>query len=448
MAGREYNRRSLKKLLTALAAAVTALAVLLALALGLGSLRWRPSFRAGPPRLEAVARGRGPLRAGAAVVPLAPPPPVPVAGFPRLHWMEEGRRDPIAVRALSLQENGCTVVVVSLEILLVPGTLDRAIQRAVGDLKLDRLLVAASHTHAGPGGYWKDAVAERIAAGPYGEAAFAHLVDRTARAVREAVGALEPAAFALGRGEAKDLVRNRRGGAAVDGRLTALRFVGRSGRQIAEVVIFPSHATLLGGENRLLSGDWPGAFMRSATGPVLLFQGAVGDQSPVVEPGTPRTPEAYAGALRARVDQLELGPPDPSPALAVATSSAVLPPPDAGAAPPALKRLVKNVMYRWFPDRALLTALRIGPLTLLAVPGEPVAEVGRRWRELAGGGSEVLALAGEYLGYVETGERMAESAGETVHTYYGPELADRLAGAVDLATRAVRETAAGAGRTP
>ena len=98
MAGAEYNDRAVKKLLATLA-------VLLALALGaygLGSLRWRPAHRSGPARLEDVVRGGGPLLAGAAVVPLAPRAPVPVAGYPRLKWMEEGRRDQLAVRALAL----------------------------------------------------------------------------------------------------------------------------------------------------------------------------------------------------------------------------------------------------------------------------------------------------------------------------------------------------------
>jgi hypothetical protein len=92
-------------------------------------------------------------------------------------------------------------------------------------------------------------------------------------------------------------------------------------------------------------------------------------------------------------------------------------------------------MYGVLSDRGRVMAVRLGSLTLLAIPGEPVAEVGRRWRAAAGEGSEVLSLAGDYLGYVETSDRMAKMAGETVHTYYGPELADRLTGTVQIAGR-------------
>jgi neutral ceramidase len=435
MAAAQYNDRALKKLLTALAA----LLALLAVAYGLGSLRWRPSFRAGPTRLEAVARGAGPLLAGAAVVPLSPPRAVPVAGYARLKWMEEGRRDPVAVRALALREPGCTIVLVSAEILLVPGQLERAVERRTRDLALDHLVIAATHTHAGPGGFWNDALGERLATGPYDASVFDYLVAQTEAAIRASVKALEPAYLSVARAGLPALARNRAGGSEVDGHLVLVHVAARAGHDVAEVVLYPAHATLLGLENRLLSGDWPGALMRAQPTPLLFFQGALGDQTTRLPPRTPGRPEAYARALREHVDALDLSRPDPWPPLAVATATAVLPPADLGASPPALRRLTRNLLYDWLPDRARLIAIRLGPLTLLAVPGEPVAEVGRRWREAAGEGAEVLSLAGDYLGYVETSERMAEASGETARTYYGPQLADRLTGAVKLAAEAVRD---------
>jgi hypothetical protein len=256
--------------------------------------------------------------------------------------------------------------------------------------------------------------------------------------VRKAAAALAPAYLSVGRGEAIQLARNRSGSAEVDGRLVSMRFVALTGKPVAEVVLYPSHATLLGLGNQLLSGDWPGALMRSRPEPVLLFQGALGDQSPRVPPGQRASPEVYARALRSRITGLEYSAPDPWPELAVATSTAVLPPPIPGATPPLLRRVAMNLFYAWVPARARIAAIRLGPLTLIAVPGEPVAAVGRSWREAAGKGSEVLALAGDYLGYVETRERMAEVAGETARTYYGPELADRLVGAVKLSAAAAR----------
>jgi hypothetical protein len=437
MGAAQYNDRGVKKLLTALLALVLAIVLVAGLALGVGSLRWWPSRREGPPRLEAVTHGAGPLLAGSASVALAPPAPLLIAGFPRLQWQADGLRDAVAVRAVAVQEPGCTVVLVSMEILLVPGALERAVTRRVRDLPLDHLVVAATHTHAGPGGFWHDALGERLATGPYQEAAFDHLVDAAEKAIRQAVAALEPAYLATSVGRAPELVRNRGGREDVDARMVMVRLAGLSGRRIADLVVFPSHATLLGLDNRLVSGDWPGALMR-ARAPVIFFQGALGDQTPRIPPRHSSAPDAYARRVADALDRLEASRPEPWPELAVATARVVLPPADLGASPPFLKRVTRNVLYDWLPDRARLAAIRLGPLTLVAVPGEPVAEVGRRWREAAGEGVELLALAGDYLGYVETSERMAEQAGETVRTYYGPELAERLAGAVKLVAEAVR----------
>jgi hypothetical protein len=430
----------MKKLLGWSAAVAAAAIVLVALVCGVASVRWHPSRREGRPRLEEVAVGSGPLLAGAAAVPLSPPAKVPVAGFPRLRWAAEGWRDPMAVRALALREPGCTVVLVSAEILLVPGELQTAIERKVDDLGIDRLIVAATHTHAGPGGYWNEPLGERLATGPYDAALLDDLIARSASAVRQAVAALAPASLSVGRGEAADLARNRNGG-PVDGRLISFDLTSPAGAPMARVVLFPAHATLLGGENRLLSGDWPGALMRAAPEPVLFFQGAVGDQTPVRPPGA-SGPEAYARALWGRVAALRPGPPDPRPRLAVAVGTTVLPPPVPGAAPKALRHVLADLFYGLVPERAEVSAVQLGPLRLVAVPGEPVAEVGRRWREAAGEGAEILSLADDYVGYVETRERMAQTSGETERTYYGPELAERLRVAVKLAADAVQNPAA------
>ncbi len=417
----------------------TALGLLLLAALAaLGSVRWRPDRRDEPPRLEGVARGAGPLTAGVAELPLELPERVPLAGFPRLSWSDDGARDPVSVRALVLSEPGCTVALVSAEIMLVPATLTREVQARLSDLRLDALVLAATHTHAGPGGYWKNAVAEHAATGPYDPRIFAVLVDRIAEAVRRAASGRAPASLSAGSTEVRALARNRDGG-ATDGRLLVVR-LGTAGRPLAQVIAYPAHATLLGTESRRLSGDWPGELMRAQPATTLFFQGAVGDQSTRLPDGAVPTPRVYALALSAEVARMRLPPADPAPPMATATVSALLPAPELGASPPLLRRLAANFLY-WAPERSRVTALRLGPVLLLAVPAEPVAEVARRWREAAGDGAEVLSLAGDYLGYVESPERMTARAGETVRTYYGPELDRRLGRAVAAAAAAADDRA-------
>jgi hypothetical protein len=88
------------------------------------------------------------------------------------------------------------------------------------------------------------------------------------------------------------------------------------------------------------------------------------------------------------------------------------------------------------PPSARVQALRIGPALLLAVPAEPVGRVAAEWRSSLPEGAAIVSLAGGYVGYVESPERMAAASGETIRTYYGPELASRLGGALRTAAEA------------
>ncbi len=415
----------MKKLLTAGAA----LAALLALLAGLLSLP-QPE-RSGPARLAARCAGEGPLVGGAASVPLTFPGPVPIGGFPRLRWTAEGTRDPLAVRALVLGGTGeCSVGFVSAEILLVPGALSRAVEERTRGLGLSFLVVGATHTHAGPGGYWDSFLGARIATGPYDPAVFERLADTMAEALRQAAAARRPVEVEVGLIDARPLARSRTGGAA-DGRLVAVR-LRSGGAVLGELAALGAHATMLGSRNRLLSGDWPGLLARQRQAPLVFFQGALGDQS--VSGPEAGSPAAYAAAVSGLLDGASL---QPAPSrLALARAAVPLPRPRPGGAPRLLRAAAGRLFGGAMPDEAAVTAVRLGPLLLLAVPAEPVEEVARAWREATGPGAEVLSLAGDYAGYVETPERMARGDGETARTYYGPELAARLGAAARLAAQA------------
>ncbi len=406
-----------------------------------GVFRWRPGRRAEPPRLESVAHGAGVLTAGAAEVSLHFPRHVPVAGYPRLAWYDRGIRDPVSVRALVLSEPGCSVALVSVEIMLVPGKLARAVEKRVRNLGLDGVVVAATHTHSGPGGYWNDAVSERIGTGPYDSRIFDSLVDEIAEAVRRAADTRAPAYLSVARARWPTYARNRAGkGERIDGHLVDLSVSDQAGKPLAEVVIFPAHAAILDLENHRISGDWPGHLMRAGSGVRLFFQGAVGDQSPKLPNDGPiPVPEIYARALATHLSTLTFSTPDPWPPLSAAFVTALLPEADPGAAPPFFKRLATNLLYNWVPARGRVGALRVGPALLLLVPGEPVADVAEQWRTEVGSDAEILSLASDYLGYIETTEHIAEQLGETPRTYFGPELAGRIGTAVQVAARAALE---------
>ena len=423
--------------------ALLSLAAILALGVAVASLPWRQERAPGPPRLLQASGGTGPLRAGAAAVAFDLPAGVPIGGFARLAYRSEGVRDPVGARALVLAVPGCKVALVSAEILLVPEALEAAVRARVTDLGLDGLVVAATHTHAGPGGYWAHAFGERIATGPYDPRLRDLVAGAIADAVRRADAALAPARVAVARGAAADLARSRSGGAE-DGRLTVVRVVGDpGGAPVAELVVFGAHPTILGKDNRRISGDWPGRLLADGRHGVRLFmQGALGDQS--VEGPSSVTPEKFAEALSARVASLRSAAPSASTAVAFASVELGLPSPDPWAAPPLLRRAARNLAHGAFPASAHVEAVRVGDLVLAFLPAEPTAAVAAGWRPSLPPGTELVSLAGGYLGYVEEPARMTAGAGETVRTYYGPELAKLLGDAARMAAARVVQPASGA----
>jgi hypothetical protein len=408
--------------------------------LAIASLPWRPTPGAEPPRVTARKVCSGPLRAGAGEARFEVPDGAPIAGFTRLDWKSAPPSGPVGARALVLEAGGCRVALVSAEILVVPRPLAEAVRERVADLALDGVLAGATHTHAGPGGYWDDALAEAVGLGPHDPAMERRIAEGMAQAIRLAAGSLRPARAGARWVPAQALVRAR-GGGTKEGRLTLIRLADPEGAPIAEVLVLGSHATLLGRHNRTIGGDWPGFLVAQGShGRRLYFQGALGDQSAGDLPARAGRPDpaSYARAV-SDVAAVEV-PLDPAAATALgyARAEVTLPPLGPGAVPGFLRPAVRTLLGGRVPRTATVSAVRLGPALLVGVPAEPVAAVAAGWRAGAGEDVTVVSLADDYLGYAETPERWEHGEGETVRTYLGPELAARLGEGVSAAVAAVR----------
>jgi hypothetical protein len=435
MSAAEYNDPRLKILPPRAAVRVlAAAAAILAAAVGLASLPWSGERAPVPPRVVATAHGAGALRAGVAERRFALPADAPIGGFARLSYRSEGTPGPVGARALVVEEPGCRLALVSAEVLLVPESLQAEIAAQVADLGLSGLLVAATHTHAGPGGYVDSLVFERIATGRYDPAVRAAVVDAIAGAIRDAAANLAPAALSTVRAAADDLAKSRTGGLE-DAPLTVVRLTAPGGEPVAELTVFAAHATILGTRNRVISGDWPGRFLQGGThGVRLFFQGAIGDQS--TDGPSSGSTRGFANVLSSRVDALPFLAPERAPRLAFASVELGLPTNEIGGAPWLLRRAARNLAARTFPGTARVEAIRLGPVLFLAVPAEPVSAVAAAWRTTLPQGATIVSLANGYLGYVEEAPRMAAGTGETKLTYYGPALEATLGAAVQAAAEA------------
>ena len=431
----------------AAAVALLALLVLLVLLLvPLGRGRAPPPLGLVGARAAHQQHTRGPLFAGASRVPLAVPPGGPIAGYPA-YRRDTGGNDDLSARALVLQAGSGQIVLASLPLLLIEPDLEAEVIRRAGLPAATCLLLAATHTHSGPGGFADNPLLEAGALGRFSPESLDALAGAATAAIRKATADLRPARLDLAQADWPQGPATPRGAHPIDPMLTALRFSDAQGAAIATVVDYAMHPTVIPRSQRQLSGDWPEAaaleLERVSRAPALVLQGAVGDAT--WDRGTGRdveAPEAVAQRLGREVAARALlqlagavpssgvaapGPADAPVDLSCSTRLLRLPEPEASAAVPWLFRRVAGSGLRLFAGRAVLqTTIDLPGLRLVGVPGEPVGELGLRARAASPVPLALVGLADGYAGYVETPERATAGQGESARTWFGPGLAEAL----------------------
>jgi neutral ceramidase len=408
-------------------------------AYALASWNWCGRWEERAPVLLDRLQGEGALWAGAAKVPLHPPFPVVVAGYPPPRPEAAQSNPPVHARALVVQAGEARVGLVSLELMLVTEPLVRRIRERAADLGLGAVLVFATHTHSSFGGYDTRLVAQLVGTGRYREAAVDTVVSAASDALHEAASALGEVSLELGHAREPDFVTSRSAGEPPDGALTRVVLRGAGG-PVAELLIFAAHPTMVGRQRAYVDPDYPGRLseLREAHGGVALFlQGAGGNASVAFKAGKgEERAAAFAQALSGLADQAVAVAVAGPVRLSLARAEVALPRPDASRLVPRLTRAAgDNFLCHSASRVAEVSALALGPLQLLTLPGEPTVGAGQVLRQRTGA-SGVLGLAADYVGYVEVPSLVAQPAGEARRQYYGPTLLDRLAAAAQLAAEA------------
>lgn len=391
-----------------------------------------PTGGASAPELLHFAQGHGALRVGAAATPISPPYPVTVAGYGPFRTSARSTRLPLMARAVIIDVGGQNFAWVQLDALLVTQPMRRALQRAAAM----PVWLTATHTHSSMGGYDTRLAAQVAALGRYAQADEGALTAAANSALAQAKAKLEPATLEVsGTLETRGLTVARSGDEA-DVRLTRLRFVGARG-PLAQWLILSAHPTLVEPREEVLDPDWPGrlaAREELSSGPVTLVLQGNGGNATVNRDEHP-TPEDFAGAISEQLASLSAEPavePISMDWVEVRTRS---PRPDASRLVPAVLRpAVENVLCDDAESALTVSRLRLGPVSLVALPLEPSAAAGRALEE-AGRATRVVSLTNGYVGYVEPEGVVQQQEGESRRQYFGPELLGRLSDAVKLAVQ-------------
>ncbi len=416
---------------------------------------------------------------GAAVETVAVPMGTPLAGFAARTSGSTGTLDPLTVRALALDEAS----IVTVDVCGLHEDSCARIRSAVGGG--GDVIVAATHTHAGP-----CVMPGRL--GGSADAVLAEIELAAVRAVDRARAARRPSVARFATTGGLGVARNRRHpDRSVDPPLTAVVFESvDGGEEIAWLLSYPCHPVVLDGANTLVSGDYVAALRQAveAASPrsiAVFCTGACGDLNtghtaessyapggnPLRSPGEAARIGAVLGtaALRARdgqtlgadgvpgrlvsvpidVDLDVLDAESPAELAARWRSERVT-------AEPARRALLDQwIAWAEAPGAGLpgtwsgrVSALELGDLTLVALPGEPFHETAEQIARAVSGTVVVVGYSDGCPGYFPTADEYGAGGYEVIdaHRYYGMPAPMAKGSAERLVAAAVQ--AIGEARTP
>ena len=367
--------------------------------------------------------------------------PDAMKGYVGRRGVSAGIHDPLLATAAAIEVDGEPVVLIGLDTLVVTSAFTAAVRSALAEhVPAERVLVGASHTHAGPDlfAWWE------------GEpVAVERTIEQTAAAARRALERLEPAELSWGEARVGHVSVNRRDerDGPLDPSVSVLRAVSPDGATIGLLVGFACHPVTLDYANLLFSADYVaplrGALSAVYPGATIVFlNGAAGNLNPARYPYEqraniyiPQTLENYpvfwGGFAEAdRMGRTVAG------AAAVAAERAL---PLDPAPPRGLIETVELPLKRGEDlDRFLdfmnfkaayrspfggtealgteVQALALGPLRIVALPGEPFVELGLELKRRADGPTLVVGFANDDIRYVMTDDAYVEGQYETVGT--------------------------------
>jgi hypothetical protein len=365
----------------------------------------------------AAARAAEPavtLRAGAAHEDITPDPAV-------LNWVT-GKpygsvADRLNVHALVLDDGTNKAVVIRWDLVDVGESARDEIRRAIGaalHVADDFILINASHNHSAPwtpvygdnhrgnerDTWWAIRYMPAQNEFPPFKAWMQQLIAATTKAAQRAADSAKPAALSIARVAVSEYLYNRRpraatwgierkaapaippsnpewnpevlyGGASfgpMDRTMSLVLLRDAEAKTIATLFQLSCHAVSIYPSNPAISGDWPGAatrrFDEALGGENLFLQGTTGDINPWRRGATAVAEMADGLAKKAQLAsryaaKLTLGP------LIAARTTLALP-----LTPEAKKRLGVDTVA------AEVQVITCGPLALVALPGEPMTDLG------------------------------------------------------------------------
>jgi len=412
----------------------------------------------------AAENAAGAFRVGAAKIDITPNPaafPVTMNGY-GARWGKPatGVLDPLYARAMTIVDPaGRRVALVVADLCFIDSEVrDRVVEKlAARGYGEHNLMIAGTHTHAGPSAYDRRRIVQAIM-GKFDQRIFDQVVNGIVAAVEAADASARPATLSTDVSDLDGMNRSRRDPAfdvdvggfdaksplkpdpvkyQTDKRLTVLRAVGVDGKPIGVLVHFAAHPTVLSPNNMRLSADWPGVMNaqleKDLGGGVSIFlNGALGDAAPEPDWSTVdkeiKDMQEYGAKMAAAVERRL---PNLQPITDATVgghtnrldlSYVVVRPLGRMPVHPGLAK-----MFYLRPD-VPFQALRIGRLIVMGAPGEPTTNTARELESACNPGffCMVSGPVNDYWSYFTTPEEYEEDTYAADSCYLGKHAVDKL----------------------
>lgn len=198
------------------------------------------------------------LQAGFSKISISPSIGAPLAGFAARQGVCEGIHDDLFARALVIEKNEKAIAFVSLDLLAVSSEFVEGVRENIEcrtGIRKDAVMIAATHTHAGP-------VTISTFFNP-NETLDNNYMERLAKAIEDSVTkAFEekfPARIGVGSGFVSGIGVNRRtpDKLPIDEEIGIIKVEDLQGKTQAVFINYACHPTVLGSNNLLATGDFP-----------------------------------------------------------------------------------------------------------------------------------------------------------------------------------------------
>ncbi|MBS7649027.1 MAG: neutral/alkaline non-lysosomal ceramidase N-terminal domain-containing protein [Candidatus Bathyarchaeia archaeon] len=226
------------------------------------------------------------LEAGASRVRITPPIGVPMDGYASRDKPSQGIHDHLYARCLTLYDGKHCLALVSTDLLYITRDITEKVRETISrELGFPREYVAvvAVHNHSGPSVVGFHTTLQYGFLNEY----LGLLPGLISSGLIKAFNSRRSVKVGYGKGEVKGWTINRRKTTTgrVDEELIAVRFENDKGQLISALVNYTCHAVVLGANNFMISGDYPGYVSRTVEntegGVCLFLNGAFGDINPL-----------------------------------------------------------------------------------------------------------------------------------------------------------------------